>query len=155
MTTQQLADEAAIRALFDGLNQAWADGDAHAFASYFSDDADYVTFFGPHYRGRADIEAMHRPVFEKWQKGSHLDGEITSLRFLTPDVALVHGKGAVVKGRKRRNRFNTKVNLFVAVRHDDRWRFAAFHNTKRNWLLTAVTTRRDPKPFDSEDHSRR
>ncbi|MGV9674688.1 SgcJ/EcaC family oxidoreductase [Nocardia sp. NPDC003482] len=146
MTTQQLADETAIRTLFDDLNRAWADGDAAAFAACFTADADYVTFFGPHYRRRADIEEMHRPVFEKWQKGSRLDGEITSLRFVTPDVALVHGKGAVVKGRGRRNRFNTKVNLFVAVREDGEWRFTAFHNTKQNWLLTALTTRHAPAP---------
>ncbi|MBF6333411.1 SgcJ/EcaC family oxidoreductase [Nocardia transvalensis] len=147
MTTHQLTDEAAIRALFDRTSRAWADADAHAFASAFTEDADYVTFFGPHYKGRADIEAVHRPLFEKWQKGSHLDGEIVSLRFLTPDVALVHGRGAVVKGRKRRNRFNTKVTLHVAVRQDGEWRFAAFHNTKQNWLLTALTTRHDPKPL--------
>ncbi|MFC9994771.1 SgcJ/EcaC family oxidoreductase [Nocardia sp. NPDC127526] len=144
--TTHVTDEAAVRAVFDRLNQAWAAADARAFAAEFTEDADYVTFFGPRYKGRADIEAMHQPVFEKWQRGTRLDGEVTAVRFLTPEVALVHGKGAVVKGKRRRNRFNTKVNLFVMIREAGRWRVAAFHNTKQNWLLTMLSTRHDPRP---------
>ena len=37
-------------------------------------------------------------LFKKFLKGSRLQFEITQLRFLTPDVALVQAKGAVVKG---------------------------------------------------------
>jgi hypothetical protein len=45
------------------------------------------------------------------------------------------------KGRKRRSRFNTKVNVYVAVRHDGEWQFAAFHNTRYHWLMNALTAR--------------
>lgn len=138
MTTTQLTDEAAIRALFDRSNRAWAAGDAHAYAAVFAEDADYVTWFGQHLKGREAIEASHAPVFAKYLKGTHLDGEITGLRFLTPDVAVVHGRGAVVKGRRRRGRFNTKVNIYVAVRRAGEWSFAAFHNTKYSWLFNTL-----------------
>ncbi|MFI6870763.1 SgcJ/EcaC family oxidoreductase [Nocardia sp. NPDC050406] len=146
MTTQQLTDEAAVRAVFDRLNRAWADADADAFAAEFTDDADYVTWFGTYYRGRSDIATVHRPVFEKWQKGTRLDGEVVSVRFPTPDVALVHGLGAVVKPQRRRTARNTKVNLLVMVRQGADWRIAAFHNTKRNWLLAKLSGRHEPTP---------
>lgn len=68
MTTGQLTDETAIRDLFDRSNQAWEAGDAHAYAAVFTADADYVTWFGQHVKGREAIEASHVPVFAKYLK---------------------------------------------------------------------------------------
>src|SRR5262245_45362680 len=118
MTTKHQTDVLAVRELFDQAADAWAAGDAAAYAACFTSDADYVTFVGSHYQGRSAIEACHVPVFTRWQKHSRLDAEITGLRFLGPDVALVHTKGAVVKGTRRRTRRNTKLQTYVAVRQD-------------------------------------
>ncbi|MFJ2838203.1 SgcJ/EcaC family oxidoreductase [Nocardia sp. NPDC087230] len=139
--TDPQSDEHAIRALFTAISDAWAAGDARAFAAAFTDDAEYVTWFGRHYTGRAAIEACHAGLFAKYLKNTRLDGEITRLRFLTPDVAVVDGRGAVVKGKRTRTRRNTKDNIYVAVRHDGQWRFAAFHNTKYHWFFDAMTAR--------------
>jgi uncharacterized protein (TIGR02246 family) len=145
MTIDQHTDEAAIHRLFDRMNAAWAAGDAKTYATAFTPDADYVSFLGTHYMGREAIVACHTPLFEKFQKGSHLDGAITQLRFVTPDVALVHSVGAVVKGNKRRTRRNTKVQTSVAVRQDGEWLFAAFQNTKYGWLLETLSTKFDSR----------
>ncbi|MFI9405899.1 SgcJ/EcaC family oxidoreductase [Nocardia sp. NPDC052316] len=135
MTTDQRTDEAAIRDLFARQAQAWQDGDAAAFAALFTEDADYVTWFGTHAKGRQQIHESHIPVLTKYLKNTRLDGEITSLRFLTPDVALIHAEGAVLKGKRRRNRRNTKVQTTVVVRTDGDWQIAAFQNTKYHWLF--------------------
>lgn len=145
MTVDQHTDEAAIRALLTRQNEAWTAGDAEAYAAVFTPDADYVTWIGTHIRGREAIAASHVPLFEKYLKGTRLDGEITRLRFLTPDVAVVHGKGAVLKGKKRRTRRNTKVQTSVAVRRDGEWLIAAFQNTEYHWFTEAVTARLDPR----------
>nr|WP_306455746.1 SgcJ/EcaC family oxidoreductase [Nocardia seriolae] len=79
-----------------------------------------------------------RPLFAKYLKGTRAVGEITSVRFPTPDVALVHGLGAVVKGGKQRTRFNTKCVLYVVVRRDGAWEVAAFQNTKYHGLFNAL-----------------
>ena len=144
MTTHQLTEEAAVRDLFDRTNRAWAAGDAAAYAAAFAPDADYVTWFGARLKGRAAIEASHEPMFAKYMKGTRIDGEITGLRFLTPEVAIVHGRGAVVKGSRRRNRFNTKVNVYVAVRQEGEWTFAAFHNTRYSWIFNTLVGKHDP-----------
>jgi uncharacterized protein (TIGR02246 family) len=49
-------------------------------------------------QGREAIAASHVSLLKEFLKGSRLDTQITQLRFLTPDVALIHAKGAVVKG---------------------------------------------------------
>jgi uncharacterized protein (TIGR02246 family) len=84
--------------------------------------------------GPRAIAASYVRLFKKFLKGSRLEFEITQLRFLTPDVALVHAKGAVVKGRGRRSRRNTRVNTTIAVRTDGRWLFAGSQNTTHRRL---------------------
>ncbi|MEU6830806.1 SgcJ/EcaC family oxidoreductase [Nocardia beijingensis] len=149
MAVDQRTDEDEIRDLLDRQARAWAEGDAESFAAVFTPDADYITWLGTHFKGRAAIATSHVPLFEKYLKGTRLDGEITQLRFLTPDVAVVHGRGAVLKGRRRRTRRNTKVQTTVAVRQNGRWQIAAFHNTKHHWLLESLATRFDARQAPS------
>ena len=146
---ERLADEIAIRGLIEQLSMAWGAGDARAYAAAFTPDADYITFMGTHHRGRADIEACHAALFERFQKGSRLDGVVDQVRFLTSDVALVHGRGAVVKGKRQRNRRNTKVQTWVVVRRNGPWEVAAFHNTEYHWLMVALTSKFDARTGSS------
>lgn len=135
------ADEDAIRDLIDQQEKGWAAGDPEAYAGVFTPDADYVTFLGSHYRGREAIAASCAPLFRKLLKGSRLHIEISRVRFLTPDVALVHANATVVKRRaRRRKRRNTRVNTSVAVRIDGRWRLAASQNTTHRRLAETLMT---------------
>jgi uncharacterized protein (TIGR02246 family) len=128
------ADKDAIRELIDRQIRCWAAGDAQGYASVFASDADYITFLGSHYKGRAAIAASYGPLFNKVLKGSRLDLQITQLRFLTPDVAIIHAKGAVLKRKRRRGRRSIRVNTTIAVRTDGRWQLAASQNTTHRWL---------------------
>ena len=123
------ADEAAVRALVQRMNDAW--GDADAYAAVFTEDADYVIFDGTHLPGRSAIAEAHRPLFERFMKGTRLVAEPPAVRFLAPDVALVHGKGAILRARQRRpSRRRISVQTLVAVKGEDGWRLTAFQNTR-------------------------
>src|SRR5262249_41884096 len=92
----------------------------------------------------------HRPLFEKFFKGSRLVGEASSVRLLTPDVALIHGKGAVVMaGRRAPSRRRLSVQTMIALKQEGRWRFRAFQNTRYHpfaeTLLGRVLTRLAPR----------
>ena len=128
MSDRRHADEAAIRELLNRQVIGWDAGDPEAYASVFTSDADYVTFLGSHHRGRDAIAASYVSLFRKLLKGSRLDMEVTQLRFLTPDVALIHTDAAVVKGARRRSRRN-RMNSSIAVRADGQWLLAASQNT--------------------------
>jgi uncharacterized protein (TIGR02246 family) len=128
MSAARDADEAAIRELLNRQVMGWDAGDPEAYASVFSSDADYVTFLGSHHKGRDAIATSYVPLFRKLLKGSRLDTKVTQLRFLTPDVALIHTEAAVVKGVRRRSRRN-RVNSSIAVRTDGQWLLAASQNT--------------------------
>jgi uncharacterized protein (TIGR02246 family) len=122
-------DEAAVRDLLAQLFAAW--GNADAYAAFFTEGGDYVAFDGTHWRGRRAIAEGHRPLFERFLKGSHLFTESVAVRLLVPDVALVHATGAVLRaGQKRPAKGRLSIQTLVAVRQEDGWRFAAFQNTR-------------------------
>jgi len=122
-------DVAAVRTLLQQFYDAW--GDADAYASVFTEDADYIAFDGTHAKGRHAIAESHRPLFERFFKGSRLFGESSAIRFLAPDVALIQSKGAVLRaGQQRPSRRRMSVQTVVAVKQADGWRLAAFHNTR-------------------------
>lgn len=149
-TTGNPADGRAIRELFERLLEDWARGDGEAYGSRFTGDADYVAFDGSHTRGREEISSSHQQLFDKFLKGSRLTGRIESIKFPTPDVALVHATGGtIVRGKTEPSPERHSVQTLVAVREGDGWRFAAFHNTRvrpigggvRGFLIWAVTDR--------------
>lgn len=127
------ADEKAIHALLEeDMVKAWDAGDSAAFAALFTEDADYIVFFGKHLKGREAIAEEHRTVFTTFLKGSRLFAEITDLRFLTPTVALVHMLGTTTKHKggtppKSRN----SIQTFILVKQpEDKWQITAFQNTR-------------------------
>jgi uncharacterized protein (TIGR02246 family) len=129
------ADEAAIRALFQALLDSWSRGDGAAYGDLFTEEADYVAFDGSHTKGRRQIADSHQRLFDTWLKGTRLTGEITGIRFLSPEVALVHATGGtLMPGRADAKPVRPSIQTLVATRRDGRWRFAAFHNTRiKNW----------------------
>ena len=128
---RRAGDEGAVRELFRRLLEAWAAGDAERYGALFTEDADYVAFDGVNQKGRAAIVSGHRPLFEKWLHGSRLTGEVTGVRFLASDVALVHASGGtVLKGKKKPDATRRSIQSLVAVNGEDGWRFTSFHNTR-------------------------
>lgn len=128
-----MSDE--IHRLLDALTEAWNRGDAAAFAETFTEDADYVTFFGLHMEGRRAIEDSHRALFEGPLKGSRLSGPaaappVRKIRFLCPEVALVVTTGGSALADGAADPGRDSLMTLTAVRDGDGWRFASFHNTR-------------------------
>jgi uncharacterized protein (TIGR02246 family) len=124
--------EAAIQAVLHGLTEAWNAGDAEAYARLFTEDADYVTFFGVNFPGRATIESSHRALFEGPLRGVKLtSGGAAKIRFLRPDVAVaVVGGGSSLTGEAATDPGRASTVTFVLVEGDDGWRIASFQNTR-------------------------
>jgi uncharacterized protein (TIGR02246 family) len=130
-------DEREIRALVDRMFDSWGRGDAVAYHADFTDDADYVSFDGSR-RGKDESISSHRNLFRTVLHGSRLVGEVESVRFVTPDVAVVHLTGSVAfawQPRLRRRRLSRQT--MVVVRRDGRWQVTAFHNTRVRPLPTS------------------
>jgi uncharacterized protein (TIGR02246 family) len=130
----------AIFALGKALQDAWNRGDAAGYASLFTNDADFVAWNGSYGRGRQAIEDGHRRLFDGPLSGSRMtlvddDAECAppeSLRFVRPDVAIMVISGVVMlAGQSATGPDHQSVQTFVLTKNVDRWRVAAFHNTRQ------------------------
>ena len=126
--------EADVRAGLDRLTQAWNDGDATAYGRLFTEDADYVTFFGLNFPGREAIEGSHRALFEGPLKGSKLTGRLgaeAKVRFVRPDVAVVVvGGGSSLTGADTTDAGRESTVTFVLVQEGGEWLITTFQNTR-------------------------
>jgi uncharacterized protein (TIGR02246 family) len=130
-------DEREIQALIDRMFESWGRGDAAAYHADFTDDADYVSFDGSR-RNKADSIRSHENLFRTVLYGSRLTGQVESVRFGTPDVAVVHLTGSVVEGwRQQLRRRRLSRQTMVVVRRDGRWQVTGFHNTRVRPLNTS------------------
>jgi uncharacterized protein (TIGR02246 family) len=133
------ADEDAIRELLGRQINSWDTGDPDTYARAYTHDGDCVSFLGSHYKGREAITASPEvprasSLFKKLVKGARLEFHITHLRFLTPDVALIHAHGGLAKKGRSPGRRNRRTNTSVAVRTAEGWLLAASHNTTQRLL---------------------
>ncbi|MEV4146437.1 SgcJ/EcaC family oxidoreductase [Amycolatopsis sp. NPDC049691] len=126
--------ETEVRAVLGRLTEAWNAGDATAYGRLFTEDADYVTFFGLNFPGREAIESSHRALFEGPLKGSKLTGrlgEAAKVRFVRPDVAVVVvGGGSSLTGADTTDEGRESTVSFVLVEEDGEWLITAFQNTR-------------------------
>ena len=134
------AERRAILELAQALQGAWNRGDAAGYASLFTDDADFVAWNGSYGRGRQAIEDAHRALFAGPLAGSVMalvgDGAGSappeSIRFVSPDVAIMVISGAVARADQSAWRPDHRsVQTFVLTKNGGTWRVAAFHNTRQ------------------------
>jgi uncharacterized protein (TIGR02246 family) len=133
-------DIQAIHEVFSALSHAWQQGNGKAYSEIFTPDADYVTFFGQHLKGRSEIDHAHQALWNGPLRGSRLiaDSNDMKLRFLTPELAIAHATGAVMmRWQKKAPASRDSINTNVLVKQNGEWKIAAFHNCrikKFNWL---------------------
>jgi uncharacterized protein (TIGR02246 family) len=146
---------AEIKDLLARLTETWNAGDAKAYAELFTEDADYITFFGLHLQGREAIEETHRHLFQTPIKltGGGGGGEPIVKRLGEGVALVISGGGSTVEGRPDPSR--DSIVTFTAVSTPNGWRFASFQNTRvspvQNTRVSPVqNTRVSPVPNASK-----
>ncbi len=148
MTADAGRARADIASLIEWMSLEWNAHDADGYAALFTDEADAVIINGDHQRGRHAIAEGHRDIFASIYRDSSIVSMIEQLRFLAPDVALVHLVSRLdVKKGPAAGTYRARPSLIV-VKTAMGWRITAFHNTlcadKRLILATARSTRVGP-----------
>jgi len=129
--TTNPADEAAVRSLYQHLMAGWNRGGGESFAAVFTEDGDLVAFDGKRFKGRKEIGPFHQQLFDRWMKGTRLVGQVEDVRFLSPDVAVMHAVGGtVMPGKTKPSPERDSIQTLVATRQGAEWRIAAFQNTR-------------------------
>jgi uncharacterized protein (TIGR02246 family) len=136
--TLAVNDEAAINQTLQNMCDAWACGDAGAYASLFIPDAVFVGVFGFRVVGSEAIGQRLQKVFNSIFKFSRIDIQNNNkIQALTPDVVLVHTDGNVLFPGE----FNKKLKphglrTLSLVKQNGIWQIASFQNTPVGKFLT-------------------
>lgn len=113
--------------------RAWNDGDPDALASLFDEDAAFVNVTGLCWHDRASIRDAHANGLEHIFGSSTLATDVTKVKLLRPDVAVVHTRmtlsGPAPAGAATQPGPRATIVSFVVHRIGDRWRCASAHNT--------------------------
>jgi uncharacterized protein (TIGR02246 family) len=130
--TRPSTEEAAVRHVYQRFMEAWNRGSGAELAEVFTSDGDLVGFDGTHLKGRREIGPFHQRLFDKWLKGSRLVGQVIDVRFLSPDVAVMHAVGGtVLRGKQAPAPERDSIQTLVVIRQAwGDWRVAAFQNTR-------------------------
>jgi len=123
----QSVDEAAMRDSVKQMETGWNTKSGAVFAKPFAEDADYVVINGMYIKGRAAIETGHQRIFDTIYKDTTLSLTVKQIRFLRPDVAVVHVSGQRVGPGKDLNQ--EAMITIVMTKQKDGWLIAAFQNT--------------------------
>ena len=126
---KQQTDEAAIRKIIMELADAWAAGDGARYATAFADDADFIVWNGLHIKGREAIAGGHQHIFDTFYKGTWIEFEITSIRFLSPDAAIVMTEGNLLKKGEAAPPIHNAFPTYVLKKDKNVWRIVMFQNT--------------------------
>ena len=123
-------DEAAIRENVRQMEAGWNTKSGSLFAKPFAEDADYVVINGMYLKGRAAIERAHQQIFDTIFKNTTVRLSVKQIRFLRPDVAVVHVIGHKDAPENERELMSDAFVSMVMTKDKQGWRIAAFHNTK-------------------------
>lgn len=123
--------DAEVGEVLARLMRGWAAGSGPQLAAAFSEEADFVPYFGIHVHGRDAIAKAHQPAFDAFLKGTKLHYEVESIRSLADGVVLVHTRGAVVPaGSDETSPKPTSIQTFVMVRRQGELVIESFQNTQ-------------------------
>jgi uncharacterized protein (TIGR02246 family) len=125
------ADEEIIRRRLQTVTDAFNRGDARAVAALYAPDADYIDSLGRVSKGRANIEQTFHALLTGPYQGAKLEGQIESIRFLSPTLALVDisGEATPKQGPSRQ-----LCGVSVWIKQDGQW----LNTAGRTWTVTTA-----------------
>ena len=121
------ADEAAIRDNVKQLETGWNTKSGTAFAKPFAEDADYVVINGNYIKGHEAIATGHQRIFDTIFKDTRITLTVKQVRFIRPDVAVIHVSGH--RDGPTKELVQDAMITFVMTKEGKTWTIAAFQNT--------------------------
>jgi uncharacterized protein (TIGR02246 family) len=86
---QEVDPTPMLMSIAAGLETAWNQGDGAMYASYFTDDADFINIRGDLFTGNKQIAQVHGMILAGPFKGSHIVITMRTLQILAPGVAML------------------------------------------------------------------
>ena len=90
---------------------------------------------GTHLRGRREIVAFHRQIFDTVVKGSRLEGDVKFVHFLGPALAVMHSVVRVtLSGHTQASPSRDSMQFIVVSKRDGEWLGGGLMNARRSTM---------------------
>jgi uncharacterized protein (TIGR02246 family) len=125
MAQHTMQDEVALRQLVRDIVSAWNKADGRAFARGFAADAEFRDVYGQKAFGRETIAQGQQRLFDTVLRGSHIEIELATLRFIRSDVVYVETLNRL---RHANNPFSLTIGASIAVKENGMWQIVTCNN---------------------------
>jgi uncharacterized protein (TIGR02246 family) len=126
-------DEGAIRRIEDRFNDAWNRHDPAGMVEALAEDGQFVTVNGVWMKNRAEFQGLMERLHGASGpfKTSRRETLEFHLRFLAPDVAMVHSRFRVSGDLAEDGKAGSREGIGIRVvrKQDGRWQTVAVQNT--------------------------
>jgi uncharacterized protein (TIGR02246 family) len=119
------SDESAIRAAIASYVAAYNRGDAKAVAAHWSDSGEWISPTGQRFQGKEAIAKELKSLFSE-NKGVRIEVLRTSIRFVSPDVAVEEGTVRVTRPGEPAS---DSTYLAVDVKKNGQWKLNTVRET--------------------------
>lgn len=127
--TTSVTVEAQIVRLYEQLLTCWNQRDAAGMGALHTIDANVIGFDGSQMNGRAEIVTTLGNIFAHHQTAAYV-GKVREVRLLNENTALLRAVvGMIPPGGTEINPAVNAIQSLVAVKSQDEWQLALFHNT--------------------------
>jgi len=125
-------DETAIRSVVVDMTNGFNNHDPVAASRMYSEDADFTNVAGRQAKGEAEIEKFLAAGFKTRLKAATQETKDVTIRFILPDVAIVHVTNQIsgfLAADGSTEPPHNELSLRVFQKENGVWRVVAFHNT--------------------------
>lgn len=132
-TPETAAETAAVHALLDQLEAAWAENDAQKFAALFAPEGTVVLPGDILLDGRPHIQGFMTQAYQGPYKGTNVTGRALTTHFHGPDFAVMITEGGVLAPGETEVAPQRAIRAtWVCVKHEGQWLLAAYQNSPLN-----------------------
>jgi uncharacterized protein (TIGR02246 family) len=138
------ADEAAIKQVVAGFSNGWNSHDARAMCVSLADDVEWVSWRGEITHTRKGVEDQHAALFAGLYKNSHRNDTVTSIRFLTPELASVDNSWSMTGAKTREGAdwpYRAGYVNYLMAKRGGRWVIIVSHTADFNAKAPSPSTR--------------
>lgn len=142
------ADEQALGKLLNTMETGWVQKNGEMFASVFADNHDFVVWNGYYFpnTSQKSTAMSHQGLFDGPFKTYDIRLKVDKIRFIRPDIALIHALGAgYQKGQPIPEDPGVLMSI-IAEKKNGTWKIVSFHNLDLEMFQDKEIAERSPMP---------
>lgn len=134
-------EDGAVKQVVAGFSDGWNNHDAHAMCASLADDVQWVNWRGEPLGTRQAVEDEHAKLFADLYKNTRRTDTVKSIRYLSPEFAVVDDYWTMTGARKRDGSewpYRAGYANFVMAKRNGRWIVIVSHTADFNATAPAA-----------------